>query len=245
MGEKALRRSEGALANSPSPRPSAPEGRGSEPPRPHRQRHDGFTPKKQRKFFKMLKKTGCLRDAARAAGISTNTVRRHRDKWPAFNAKVEAALGQAADALETLAWHRATVGAEEKIYRDGELVAVRVKPSDAMLRLLLQGANPKKYGRTGMMPKGLALERLKQEAKKELKREMYAKRGNKEEEIMAIMRRLGGIREDRARRAEREEPDSAVSAEESRAGRRKPEQAARPARRRASSSDQGGGRRHR
>lgn len=97
----------------PSPQPSPACGRGSEAaevapvPRPHRRRHDGFTPKKQRKFFKALRKTGCLKDAARVAGISTNTVRRHRDKWPAFNARTEAALGQAAEALETIAWHRA------------------------------------------------------------------------------------------------------------------------------------------
>ena len=201
--------SEGTLASRPAaepltlpcnshPRLLHPQGRGC--PRPHRQRHDGFTPKKQRKFFKALKKTGCLKDAARVAGISTNTVRRHRDKWPAFNARTEAALGQAAEALETIAWHRATVGAEEKIYREGKLVATRVKPSDAMLRLLLQGANPRKYGRTGMMPTGLARERLKREVRKEYKAELRAKEGNKEQQIMAILRRLGGIREARERR---------------------------------------------
>ena len=188
--------------------PSPAVGEGEGPPKPHRRRHDGFTPKKQRKFFKALKKTGCLKDAARVAGISTNTVRRHRDKWPAFNARTEAALGQAAEALETIAWHRATVGAEEKIYREGKLVATKVKPSDAMLRLLLQGANPKKYGRTGMMPKGLALERLKKEAKREYKVELRAKEGNKEEEMAAIMRRLGAIREARERQPDPErEPD--------------------------------------
>ena len=215
----------------------------AQPPKPHRQRHDGFTPKKQRKFFKALKKTGCISDAARKAGISRNTVRRHRLKWPEFDAKVGAALAFASTELEAIAWQRATVGAEEKIYRNGELVAVKVKPSDTMLRLLLQGANPKKYGRTGMMPTGLARERLKQEAKRELKREMYAKHGNTEEQIASIARRLGVIREDRARQAEREEPDSAVSAEESRAGRRKPGRAAGSTGRKAISPDQGDGRR--
>lgn len=122
-------------------------------PRPHRVRHDGFTPARKRKFFKTLRKTGCLSDAARVAGVSRETVRRHRNKWPEFAAQVEAELACASGALEAIAWQRATVGAEEKVYRDGKLAFVRVKPSDAMLRLLLQGANPKKYGRTGRMPK--------------------------------------------------------------------------------------------
>lgn len=49
--------------------------------------------------------------------------------------------------LENTAWRRAVEGVEEKIWRDGKLVQVKVKPSDAMLRLLLQASNPKKYGR--------------------------------------------------------------------------------------------------
>lgn len=137
-------------------------------PKPLRQRHDGFTPKKQKKFFKALKKTGCLSDAARVAGISRNTVRRHRDKWPEFDARVIATLGMAATALDTIAWERATQGAEEKVYRDGKLVMTRVKPSDAMLRLLLQGANPRKYGRTGQMPKAAVMDKLRKEARARL-----------------------------------------------------------------------------
>ena len=45
-----------------------------------RPRHDGFTPAKQQKFFKALKKTGCIKDACRAAGISKTTVDRWRDE---------------------------------------------------------------------------------------------------------------------------------------------------------------------
>ncbi|TMJ17414.1 MAG: hypothetical protein E6G92_13920 [Alphaproteobacteria bacterium] len=117
--------------------------------KPHRQRHDGFTPKKQRRFFKALGRTGCLSDAARKAGISRNTVRRHRIKWPDFEAKVQAALAMAATELETIAWKRAVEGVPEVVIRDGKVAWIKIKPSDAILRLLLQGANPKKYGRTG------------------------------------------------------------------------------------------------
>jgi hypothetical protein len=121
-------------------------------PRPHRQRHDGFTPKKQRKFFKALKKTGCLSDAARAAGISRNTVRRHRLKWPAFERKLAGALAMASVELDMIAWQRAVEGVPEIVIRDGEVAWIKIKPSDAILRLLMQGANPRKYGRTGGPP---------------------------------------------------------------------------------------------
>lgn len=137
------------------------------PPAPHRQRHDGFTPKKQRKFLKALKKTGCLSDAARAAGISRNTVRRHRGKWPAFDRKVKGALAMASVELDMIAWQRAVEGVPEIVIRDGKVAWIRIKPSDAILRLLMQGANPQKYGRTGAMPKRPATKRLKRVASRE------------------------------------------------------------------------------
>jgi hypothetical protein len=148
---------------------SLPSGPGSGAIRP---RHDGFTPAKQRKFFKALKKCGCVKDSCRAAGISKTTVDRWRDKDAAFDGKVAAARAMASAELDMIAWQRATQGCEEKIYRDGKLVSVRVKPSDAILRLLMQGANPEKYGRTGQRPppKDKALmKRLKKEAGREVR----------------------------------------------------------------------------
>ncbi|MEA3031669.1 MAG: hypothetical protein QOG13_2994 [Sphingomonadales bacterium] len=144
------------------------------PPKPLRARHDGFTPPRQKKFFTALRKTGCIADACRAAGISRNTVRRHRDKWPDFDARVEAALAIASVELDTIAWKRATEGAEEKVYRDGRLVMTRIKPSDGILRLLMQGANPKKYGRTGQMPKRVSTKQLRKRADAEARARMRA-----------------------------------------------------------------------
>ena len=127
----------------------------------YRPRHDGFTPARQRTFFKVLKKSGCITDACRACGISRNTVRRWRDRWTEFDEKVEAALAIASVELDMIAWKRATQGAEEKVYRDGRLVFTRVKPSDSMLRLLMQGANPGKYGRMGQTPKRALVKKLR------------------------------------------------------------------------------------
>jgi hypothetical protein len=163
-----------------------------------RPRHDGFTPDKQRKFFKALKKTGCIRDACRAAGISRTTVDRWRDKDETFDDKVEATLALASVTLDTIAWKRATEGAEEKIYRDGRLVFTRVKPSDSILRLLMQGADPERYGRTGRQPGKHLLKTLKKQAEREV-------RAADSEEARATLegklRELLGMAAERDRRA--------------------------------------------
>lgn len=114
-----------------------------------RNRHDGFTADKRRRFFETIEKTGCIADAAAAARVSKTTVGRWRDKEPGFEEELQRRLGLAAGALETLAWERAVKGAPETVIRNGEVVQVKVKPSDAMLRLLLQASNPKKFGRLG------------------------------------------------------------------------------------------------
>ena len=117
-----------------------------------RPREDGFTPEKQKKFLKTLRKTGCVADAARTAGISTTTISRLRRKFADFDALCVEARRMAVPELEAIAYARATVGAPAKIIRKGELFEVRVKPSDAILRLLLAGAAPKKYGRYAGLP---------------------------------------------------------------------------------------------
>lgn len=164
-------------------------------PRPHRQRHDGFTPKKQRKFFKALRKGGCLKDAARVARVSTNTVRRHRDKWPAFDRKVKGALAMVSGELELIAWQRAVEGVPEIVIRDGKIVSIKIKPSDAILRLLMQGANPEKYGRTGAMPKQQAA------ARKPLRK--VASREEVEAEVFKVLAKV-------ERRVRLEEEESAA-----------------------------------
>lgn len=150
-----------------------------------RARHDGFTPARRKIFFKTLRKTGCLADACRAAGISTNTARRWRDKDKGFDDRVAAALAIASNGLEAIAFKRATEGAEEKVYRHGKLVMTRVKPSDSILRLLMQGADAEKYGRTGQMPKKAVM--------KELRKEAEAKFGPKQasdEELLKVLTKL-------------------------------------------------------
>jgi hypothetical protein len=112
-----------------------------------RYRHDGFTPARKALFLEALGQCGCYADACRVAGVSRKTFYYHRDRWADFRGQCEAAIARATVPLETLAWQRAVEGTPEKIIRGGEVVQIRLKPSDSVLRLLLQASNPKKYGR--------------------------------------------------------------------------------------------------
>jgi len=114
-----------------------------------RPRHDGFTPARQKKFLKTLAETGCVRDACRVAGITSTTAYRWRKGLAGFKERWETALSMASVELEAVAWKRAVEGVEVVTVRNGAVVSTVKKPSDSILRLLMQGANPDKYGRTG------------------------------------------------------------------------------------------------
>lgn len=159
---------EQASGGLPSPGEEGGEISPSPAPKPPRQRHDGSAAAKQKKFFGALKKSGCIANACRVAGISRNTVRRHRDKWPDFDSRVEAALAIASVEPDT-----------------------RVEPSDSMLRLLIEGARPGKYGRTGQMPKDAVMKKLRKEAEKEVRAKA---RASTEDLTAAILKNLAVIR---------------------------------------------------
>lgn len=114
-----------------------------------RVRHDGWTGEARRGFLDALGECGNVRDACRRAGMSNTSAYRVRRIDPEFGAAWDAALKRAAVSLEAIAFQRATEGAEEIVIRDGREVSRRRKPSDTILRLILQASNPAKYGRTG------------------------------------------------------------------------------------------------
>lgn len=167
-----------------------------------RYRHDGFTPERREKFLKAFGKSACIADAARIAGVSRNTVNRWREKDPEFAAAMETARGLAAGPLERLAYERATVGARETVIRDGKVVAEKIKPSDAMLRLLLQGARPGKYGRTGRG--GETRTQIEKRLRKQIAAEAAAAERPVEEVFAGLKARLAEVRAriDEHRRAE-------------------------------------------
>ena len=151
-------------------------------PKAIRPRHDGFTREKRERFLAEVERSGCIRDGCRAAGISKTTVERWRDKDAEFAAALALKLNLAAVSLERLAFDRAVHGGEEVVMRDGKVAMTRRKPSDAMLRMLLQGANPAKYGRTAgeRQASEAARRRMKDELRPELFKEFMGGRTHEE-----------------------------------------------------------------
>lgn len=147
-----------------------------------RPRHDGFTREKRERFLAEVERSGCIRDGCRAAGISKTTVDRWREKDADFAAALAHKLNLAAVSLERLAYDHAVHGAEEVVMRDGKVAMIRRKPSDAMLRMLLQGANPAKYGRTAgeRQASEAARRRMKDELRPELFKEFMGGRTHEE-----------------------------------------------------------------
>jgi hypothetical protein len=122
-------------------------------PRPRR---DGFDGDRKREFLDYLGRGGCLRDAARKVGVSHQTVYNHQNSDPEFREQCDLAMKFAGTDIELQAYKRGVLGVEEPIVWRGEIVGTRVKRSDAMLRLLLQGAKPEKYGHAPGFRRGSA-----------------------------------------------------------------------------------------
>lgn len=111
-----------------------------------RRRRGGFTAEKREAFVAALARYGTVKDACRVTGVSDTTFYRHEKRDPELAARCRTAREQCAVRLEAIAWQRATVGADETVIRDGKVVQVKRKPSDAMLRLVMQASDPERYG---------------------------------------------------------------------------------------------------
>ena len=92
--------------------------------------------------------------------------------------------------LETLAYERAVYGAEEVTIRNGEIVEVKRKPSDAMLRLLLIGSNRKKYGYAGAAQR----KAIEKELRAKILEEMATEQPSIEDVRDEVLARLEAIR---------------------------------------------------
>ena len=113
-----------------------------------RRRREGWSADKQRAFIAALAETGCVSEACAEVGITPRSAYRLRlhPRGAAFRTAWDHAQHLAATRLAAVAWERAVHGASERLYKDGELVAERRKPSDRLLMWLLAHHNPSTYG---------------------------------------------------------------------------------------------------
>ena len=128
----------------PAPLPSIPFD-----PVPVRPRRDGWTAEKQRGFIRVLAETGIVRRAAAAVGMSEESAHRlaRRPDAGAFCAAWDAALRMAARPAAAKLYEYALEGMTETVWRDGEIVYRRTRPSEKALIFLLSRLDPIRYGR--------------------------------------------------------------------------------------------------
>lgn len=109
-----------------------------------REPHNGFTRDRQRRFLETLAATGCVTEAAEAAGLSRQALYRHRNRrgGEAFRAAWNRAQHCATGLLGDVAIERALQGIEEPVFWKGEQVGTRRRYNDKLLMFLLRGRAP-------------------------------------------------------------------------------------------------------
>lgn len=86
--------------------------------------------------------------SAKCAGVSTTTVYRWQKKDPDFKEQYAIADQAHLDYMELEAQRRAVEGTTEDVYYQGEVVGQKTNYSDTLLRFILEGKDPARYGKT-------------------------------------------------------------------------------------------------
>lgn len=165
-------------------------------------RHDGWTPTRQRGFIEALADTGSVEAAARAVDMSSEGAYHLRRQAGAegFRAAWEAALALGIQRIEDVAMDRALNGTEEPVYSYGKLIGTRIKHNDRLLMFMLRNRAPQRFA-AGGGPKGLnavgqmQLDKLKKQWRAEWEAEQHnvtpaEVRASIDRKIIDIRRRL-------------------------------------------------------
>jgi hypothetical protein len=115
-----------------------------------RRRHDGWTPERQTQFIEALAECGCVADACRRVGMSSESayaLRRHYDAQ-AFRLAWDAALDYAIRRLSDAAFSRAIHGVPVPHYYKGELVGEHRRYDERLTQFLLRYRDPLRYAKS-------------------------------------------------------------------------------------------------
>lgn len=108
---------------------------------------NGFTPKKRAIALEALADGASVAAAARAAGVSPTSIYRCEKRDQEFASLCRAARARAAGGnLDTLAWQHGVTGIEEDVIQGGKVVGRRLKRSDAVFKMILEGRGSGQYG---------------------------------------------------------------------------------------------------
>jgi len=153
-------------------------------------RHDGWTPARQRGFIEALADTGSVRAAAQLQGMTPESAYQLRRQEGAeeFAAAWEAALAHGVKRIEDVAMDRALNGVEVPVYSYGKLVGTRVQYNDRLLMFMLRNRASDRFtdGRARALNAldQATLKRLKEEWRQEWERARFAE--DLEEEQTAV-----------------------------------------------------------
>lgn len=164
-------------------------------------RHDGWTPDRQRRFIEALADSGSVKRAAHAVNMPPEgayLLRRH-PKGGEFRAAWEAALALGVQRLEDVAMERAIHGVEVPVYHFGQIVGTRRVYNDRLLMFLLRNRAPERFAADGAKALSAVDQALLARLKREWRAEWEAVRAETEErseaEIYAsINRKLNDMR---------------------------------------------------
>ncbi|MCR9180632.1 MAG: hypothetical protein NXH71_10430 [Erythrobacteraceae bacterium] len=141
------------------------------------ERHDGWTPERQRGFIEALADTGSVAAACKSVDMSERGAY-HLRRQPGAESFREAwlvALDLGMQRIEDVAMDRALNGVEEPLYSYGALIGTRTRYNDRLLMFMLRNRASERFGARidGGSARGLnavgkmEAERLKQQWRKE------------------------------------------------------------------------------
>lgn len=166
------------------------------------ERHDGWTPERQRRFIEALADLGSVKAAAHAVNMAPEgayLLRRHPAAGE-FRKAWEAALKLGVQRLEDVAMERALYGIEVPVYHFGAVVGTRRVYNDRLLMFLLRNRAPRRFTADSWQNSDAAtrgqLERLKKQWRAEWEEELRIKSAADSEEVLDDLdRKLEAMRE--------------------------------------------------
>ncbi|MEL6877669.1 MAG: hypothetical protein AAGL68_06175 [Pseudomonadota bacterium] len=146
------------------------------------QRHDGWTPQRQRAFIETLADTGSVHAACKAVNMSQAGAYylRRQPAAESFRAAWAAALDLGVQRIEDVAMDRALNGVDEPLYSYGKLVGTRKRYNDRLLMFMLRNRAPDRFAAgsakalnaIGKMDEARMTKRLRKQMAKRLRKEM-------------------------------------------------------------------------
>jgi hypothetical protein len=161
---------------------------------------NGFTPKKRAIALEALANGESVAAAARAAQVSPTTLYKCEKRDKEFASLCRAARARAGGAsLDTLAWQHGVTGVEEDIIQGGKVVGQRLKRSDSVFKMILEGRDSGAYGPAVRALREKIEKELRPRIEAEVKAEIQARRLSASEvrkrleaKLADFNRRMGG-----------------------------------------------------